>query len=242
MGIAQNLELVRSRLEQAARRANRNPAEVRLVAVSKLHPAASIREAYAAGQRDFGENYVQELVGKARELADLDGLRWHLIGHLQRNKAKYVAPFVSLLHTVDSLSLAGELAKRSAAAAERKGQPLPVLVEVSIAGEEQKSGAALSELPALLEAIDGEPSLTLRGLMCVPPATATGDAARPYFETLRRLRDEYGGTARLPELSMGMSSDLEAAVAAGATWVRVGTAIFGERPVNNPREPEPGGG
>jgi pyridoxal phosphate enzyme (YggS family) len=151
-----------------------------------------------------------------------------LIGHLQRNKVKQVAPLVSLLHTVDSLELARELDKRVSAAA--PARRLPVLVEVSIAGEQQKHGAAPAGLAELLAGIEALPALSLQGLMCVPPLTEDAAAARAHFEHLRALRDEHGGVTRLPELSMGMTHDLEHAVAAGATLVRVGTAIFGARP------------
>jgi pyridoxal phosphate enzyme (YggS family) len=216
---------VRANIDAAARAAGRDPAAVQLVAVSKTHPSAAIREAYAAGQRDFGENYVQELVQKAQELSDLKELRWHLIGHLQRNKARHVASLLALLHTVDSVELAGELSKRV-----EPGMRLPVLVEVSIAGEEQKHGVAPGELGALLDGIESLPALALRGLMCVPPFTEDAADSRPHFERLQQLRERHGGAPRLPELSMGMSHDLPHAVAAGATLVRVGTAIFGARP------------
>lgn len=229
MSVAAALEQVRQRIHDAALTHGRDASTVKLVAVSKTHPAAAIREAYAAGQRDFGENYVQELVQKAQELADLPELRWHLIGHLQRNKARHVAPLVSLVHTVDSVELARELAKRFAGASPSARDRLDVLVEVSIAGELQKHGAPPTEVAALLDAIDALPELALRGLMCVPPLSEDAAAARPHFEALRQLRDQHGGAARLPELSMGMTHDLEHAIAAGATLVRVGTAIFGRR-------------
>jgi pyridoxal phosphate enzyme (YggS family) len=226
--IASALSEVQARIREAARASGREPDAVKLIAVSKTHPATAIREAYAAGQRDFGENYAQELLQKAEALRDLTELRWHLIGHLQRNKVKQVAPLVSLLHTVDSLELAHELDKRVSAAT--PARRLPVLVEVSIAGEEQKHGAAPEALAQLLAGIEALPALALRGLMCVPPFTEDAAAARPHFERLRALRDQHGGVSRLPELSMGMTHDLEQAVAAGATLVRVGTAIFGARP------------
>jgi PLP dependent protein len=222
------LAQVRARVEAAAKASGRAPESVKLLAVSKTHPAAAVREAYAAGQRDFGENYVQELEQKAQELRDLADLRWHLIGHLQRNKARVVAPLVSLLHTVDSVELARELGKRREATG--LGRPLEVLVEVSIAGEAQKHGVAPSELGALLDAVEALPALALRGLMCVPPLSEDAADSRPFFERLAELAAAHGGGARLPELSMGMTPDLEHAVAAGATWVRVGTAIFGARP------------
>jgi PLP dependent protein len=228
MSIASALADVRARIRAAALANARDAESVTLIAVSKLQPAEAVREAYAAGQRDFGENYVQELVQKAEALRDLPDLRWHLIGHLQRNKAKLVAGLVSLVHSVDSLDLALELAKRHAAATPERR--LPVLIEVSIAGEAQKHGAAPEALGELCAGIEALPALALRGLMCVPPLSEAPSAARPYFDALARLRDEHGGAARLPELSMGMTHDLEHAVAAGATLVRVGTAIFGARP------------
>jgi pyridoxal phosphate enzyme (YggS family) len=224
-GIAENLEKVRERIAAAEREFAR-AGQVRLIAVSKLKPAEAVREAYAAGQRDFGENYVQELAQKAAELADLPGIVWHFIGHLQRNKAKAVCGVAGAVHTVDSVRLAEELGKRALGGVTR---PLPVLVEVNVGGEEQKSGCDPAELADVLVAIEAQPSLRLAGLMTVPPAMDDPRAARPFFDTLAMLRQDHGGAPRLPELSMGMSHDLEAAVAAGATFVRVGTAIFGER-------------
>jgi len=226
LSIAEALNDVRARLSAAALAAGRDPASVKLIAVSKLQPAAAVREAYAEGQRDFGENYVQELVQKAGELRDLPLLRWHLIGHLQRNKARLVVPLVSMVHTVDTAELALELSKRFASVADGR---LPVLVEVSIAGEEQKHGVAPGDLAELLDRIEALPSLALAGLMCVPPFTEDPSAARPFFDELARLRQLHGGPPRLPELSMGMTHDLEQAVGAGATCVRIGTAIFGAR-------------
>jgi len=228
VSVAGNLNDVRARIHAVATAAGRDPAGVRLIAVSKTHPAAAVREAYAEGQRDFGENYVQELLQKAEELRDLPELRWHFIGHLQRNKARQVASLVSLMHAVDTAELGHELAKRVAGAT--PGRRLEVLVEVSIAGEAQKHGAAPGNLAELLSAIEAEPALSLRGLMCVPPLTEDAASARPFFDALSALREQHGGAARLPELSMGMTHDLEHAVAAGATLVRVGTAIFGGRP------------
>jgi pyridoxal phosphate enzyme (YggS family) len=217
------LNRVRARLAEALANAGRAPGSARLVAVSKLQPAAAIRAAYAAGQRDFGENYVQELEQKAAELGDLSELRWHMIGHLQRNKARVVAPLVSLLHTVHSIELVRELDKRAEAR-------LSVLVEVNVGGEAQKSGCAPDALGELLGAARDAKNLHLTGLMCVPPHSAEPSAARPFFDELVRLRELHGGAELLPELSMGMTADLAYAVAAGATIVRVGTAIFGERP------------
>jgi pyridoxal phosphate enzyme (YggS family) len=237
VSIPESLDRARARLAEAVRGAGRTAGSVRLVAVSKFQPAAAIRTAYAAGQRDFGENYVQELEQKARELADLPDLRWHMIGHLQRNKARFVAGLASLVHTVHSAELVRELDKRAAAVelAEARrfvaAEPrLSVLIEVNVGGEAQKSGCAPASLSEVLGALEQAAYLNLAGLMCVPPHTEDPSAARPFFDELVRLRELHGGAARLPELSMGMTSDLEHAVAAGATIVRVGTAIFGARP------------
>ncbi len=235
--VVQGLEQVRARLASALASAGRASNSARLIAVSKFQPASAIREAYAAGQRDFGENYVQELQQKAAELADLADLRWHLIGHLQRNKARLVAPIASLVHTVHSVELARELDKRAAGVvltgsrAFSSGETrLSTLVEVNVGGEAQKSGCTPAELAEVLQALDDAEHLHLAGLMCVPPHTEEASGGRPFFDELVRLRDAHGGAERLPELSMGMTADLEHAVAAGATLVRVGTAIFGERP------------
>ena len=219
------LSQVRRRLAEALSAAGRAPGAARLLAVSKLQPATAIREAYAAGQRDFGENYVQELQQKAAELHDLSDLRWHMIGHLQRNKARIVVPLAALIHTVHSVELVRELDKRVASAAK-----LTVLVEVNVGGEAQKSGCNPGALADVLAEVGTAQHLTVSGLMCVPPHTAEPSGAKPYFDELVRLRDLHGGAERLPELSMGMTADLEYAVSAGATIVRVGTAIFGERP------------
>lgn len=241
-GVAERIEGVRQRILLAARECGRDPSEIRLVAVSKHKPGAAIREAYAAGQRDFGENYVQELERKAEELADLADLRWHMIGHLQRNKAKHVVQVASLVHTVDSAELALELDKRSkvfpvpddrrlVVGGRSLDARLPVLVEVNVGGEQQKSGCEPDQVGAILDTIEGCAHLQLLGLMTVPPFTDEPAQSRPFFEQLAAERERHGGRARLPELSMGMTLDLEHAVACGATVVRVGTAIFGERSV-----------
>jgi pyridoxal phosphate enzyme (YggS family) len=234
--IRERLIEIRERVDRAAARAGR-PGGVRLLAVSKTHPARAVREAYAAGQRDFAENYVQELVRKVDELGELADARFHLIGHLQRNKAKQAVRVVSAIHTVDSAELARELDKRlegsevpSARRIFGDDGRLAVFVEVSIAGEAQKSGCAPEALGGVLEAIERAARLRLVGLMCVPPFTDDPAASRPHFDALARLRDEHGGVSRLPELSMGMTADFEQAIDAGATIVRVGTAIFGARP------------
>jgi hypothetical protein len=214
VSIAGNLAAVRAEL----------PPGVTLVAVSKTQPPGAIREAYAAGQRDFGENYAQEWRAKADALADLTDLRWHFIGGLQTNKAKYLAGRVASVQTVDRLELARELSRRLAA----RGARVKAFLEVNVAGEASKEGCAPADVPALAEAVRALPGLDLAGLMCVPPAE--GDP-RPHFRLLRTLRDRLG----LAELSMGMSGDWRLAVEEGATFVRIGTAIFGVRP----HRPEP---
>jgi len=223
-GVQEGLRLVRARIERAAVAAARDPQSVRLIAVSKTKPADAVRAAYAAGQREFGENYAQELTSKAEELADLTDLRWHFIGHLQSNKAKYVARVAHVVESVDSASLVRELAKRAATAGRERIQ---LLVEVNVGGEPQKHGTAPEKLASVIEAIEAEPNLELRGLMTMPPHDL--DDARRAFDGLRALQTKHGGAARLPELSMGMSDDLEVAIACAATMVRVGTAIFGAR-------------
>jgi PLP dependent protein len=217
VSIAENLRAVRERMERAAVRAGRDPASVRLVAVSKTQPADAVRAAYHAGCRDFGENYAQELVDKAAALADL-APRWHHIGHLQSNKVRALAGKVALYHAVDRASLAAEIARRSERAA--------VLLQVNVAGEVQKSGCRPDDLPALVSAVRALGNIELRGLMTMPPA-AEPEAVRPWFRALRELRDHLA--PELPELSMGMSHDFDVAIEEGATLVRVGTAIFGAR-------------
>jgi pyridoxal phosphate enzyme (YggS family) len=220
--VAARLDEVRGRIERAAMRAGRAPDAVRLIAISKGQPAAKIRAAHAAGQRAFGENYAQELKAKAVELADLDGLRWHFVGHLQSNKAKLVAPLAELVHTVDSDTLGRELVNRAS------GLRLRALIEVNLGEEPQKGGVAPGAVLDLARSLVAIPGFELVGLMSVPPA---GETARPAFVRLRELRDSVANALGqpLPELSMGMSSDFEDAIAEGATLVRVGTAIFGER-------------
>jgi hypothetical protein len=225
MSVAEGLARVRERIAAAAREASRPAESVALLAVSKGQEASRIREAYAAGQRQFGENYAQELVAKASALADLADIEWHFIGHLQRNKVKDVVPRARLIETVDRIDLAREIDKRAAG-------PIAVLIEVNVGGEAQKSGCAPGDLPALRRAIAELPNLELRGLMTVPPAVDDAADARPFFARLREAAGELRalGLDPGPTLSMGMSSDFEAAIAEGATLVRVGTAIFGARP------------
>ncbi len=209
MTVAERLALVRAGV----------PPGVTLVAVSKGHPAAAIREAHAAGQRHFGENYVQEWRDKAEALADLGDLAWHFVGSLQTNKVKYLVGRVALVHAVDRLDLAREISRRSVQA----GAVTRVLVEVNVAAEPSKAGCPPAEVPALVAAARALPGLDLRGLMCIPPAR--GDP-RPHFGALREMRRQLA----LADLSMGMSADYQAAIEEGSTIVRVGTAIFGERP------------
>lgn len=219
--IAARLAEVRARIARACASAGREAGSVALAAVSKTHDAAAVREAYAAGQRLFGENYVQELVAKARALEDLEELRWHFIGHLQRNKVKDVLGVARCVETVDSVRLAEAVARR----AEASGARVEVLVQVDVAGEAQKAGCAPDELDAVIAAVRASSTLQLRGLMTIPPLGAAPEASRPHFRALRALAEARG----LRELSMGMSADLEVAIEEGATIVRVGTAIFGAR-------------
>jgi PLP dependent protein len=207
--VASRLEAVRAGI----------PAGVTLVAVSKAQPAEAIRQAHQAGQRHFGENYVQEWREKAAALADLPGLVWHFVGGLQTNKVKYLVGKVGLIHAVDREELGREIARRSAAA----GIASRVLVEVNVAGEASKAGCAPEEAPALVAALRALPGLEVAGLMCIP---APEEPPRPHFARLRDLAARLG----LRELSMGMSGDYREAIAEGATIVRVGSAIFGERP------------
>ncbi|HLK34590.1 MAG TPA: YggS family pyridoxal phosphate-dependent enzyme [Terriglobales bacterium] len=232
MGIARNIAAVRERIVAAARRAHRRPEEIALMAVSKTFPPQAIREAYNAGQRLFGENRVQEFAGKAAALADLAGAEWHLIGHLQSNKAAKAAELFAAVESVDSLRVAEKLN----AAAEKIGKRLPVLIEINIGAETAKSGATPDspQLEQLLAAISRLDALELYGLMTIPPFTDDPQQARPYFRRLRELRDQIAAR-RLPGvnlevLSMGMSHDFEVAIEEGSTCIRVGTAIFGERP------------
>jgi len=230
-GLRARVEEVRRRIEASAERAGRDPREVTLVAVSKTHPAALVREAVAAGLSDFGENRVLEAEGKIEELKlEAPAVRWHLIGHLQANKARRAVRLFDLIHSVDSPSLAERLERLC----EEEGRErLDVLVQVDLAGEASKTGAREDELPALFESLKGCVRVRCRGLMLLPPFFEDAERARPYFRRLRALRDELSARGVFGvgagELSMGMSHDFEAAVEEGATLVRVGTAIFGER-------------
>jgi PLP dependent protein len=223
--IADNWRAIRARVDAACERAGRSPSDVTIVAVSKFHPASAIREAAAAGARDFGENYAQELAAKQAELTDVGDagdLRWHFIGRLQRNKAKLVAGRVALVHAVDTAELAAELGKRA-------GAPQAMLIAVNVANEASKGGVAVDAAPALAAAIAQLPNAQLAGLMTMPPPDVDPEPLFAALAALRaRIADQLG--AALPVLSMGMSGDFETAIACGATHVRIGTAIFGERP------------
>ena len=221
------LQSVRGRGAKAASAAGRAPEWVRLVAVSKLQPVAMVRDAAAAGQVDFGENYVQEGCDKIAALADVPGLVWHFIGQLQGNKTREVAEHFHWVHTVDR----GRIAARLSAQRPAHMPPLQVLLQVSLADEPGKGGVTPAELPALAAAVAVLPRLQLRGLMCIPPPVADVEAQRQPFRQLRELLVALQAAGHpLDTLSMGMSDDLEAAVLEGATIVRVGTAIFGHRP------------
>lgn len=227
MSIADNLARIQERINRAALRCGRKPEDIRLVAVSKTVPAERIREAVSAGATILGENYIQE----AREKIALIGTEaeWHFIGHVQSNKAKFAAELFSMIHSVDRLTLADELNKEAA----KKNKILPVLIQVNISGEETKSGIDAAGTRQLVQQAAQFPHLLVQGLMTMPPWFEDPEEARPYFRALRKLRDELAGekipNVSLTELSMGMSGDFEAAIEEGATLVRIGTAIFGER-------------
>ncbi|HZY58621.1 MAG TPA: YggS family pyridoxal phosphate-dependent enzyme [Candidatus Binataceae bacterium] len=221
--IAWRLNAVQERIHAAARRSGRANS-VRLVLASKTQPPLMIRAAYQAGARDFGENYVQEALAKQAALADLEDIRWHLIGHLQTNKARTAAASFDIIHSLDSPRLADALARA------RPDPPMRVLVEINLGGEASKTGIAPDEAEALLRAVNGK--VEVLGLMAIPPPGAGPEHSRPYFVRLRQLRDRLAAATgiALSELSMGMTDDFEVAIEQGATIVRVGRAIFGERP------------
>jgi PLP dependent protein len=231
MSVATNVAEIRERMASAARRAGRSPDDIMLMAVSKNFPAELLREAYGVGIRVFGESRVQEFSGKALMLADLKDVDWHMIGHLQTNKAAKAAELFSAVDSVDSLRLAEKLNE----AAGRLGKRLSLLIEINVGGETAKSGMGpeSSELGDLLRAASRLEHLRFRGLMAVPPFSDEGEGARPYFRQLRELHDRVNRQklpdASLDVLSMGMSHDFEVAIEEGSTCVRIGTAIFGER-------------
>jgi pyridoxal phosphate enzyme (YggS family) len=224
--ISANLERIRNQMAEACTKAGRSPASVALMAVSKMHPAEAILEAYEAGQRLFGENRVQEAQAKAQQILGLDGLELHLIGPLQNNKTSKAAELFHAVDTLDSL----KTAERLNSAAQALGRQIAVLIEVKLSPEETKHGIAPEELPALLAALAALPNLQVRGLMTVPPWSEDAEAARPTFRRLRELRDQnLAAYPALAELSMGMSNDFAVAIEEGSTCVRIGTAIFGKR-------------
>jgi pyridoxal phosphate enzyme (YggS family) len=218
--VAERLAAVHARIAQACARAGRAPGAVRLIAVSKGQPAAAIRAAYAAGQREFGENYVQELLRKASELSDLPDLRWRFIGRLQRNKAKDVVQVGCSVDSVDAFALAEALSKRVTTHAH-----IEVLLQVDVDREPQKGGVLPEGAAALAAQVRALPGLSLRGVMAIPRASDDAESARPSFRALRALAAQLS----VQELSMGMSADVEVAIEEGATMVRIGTAIFGPR-------------
>jgi pyridoxal phosphate enzyme (YggS family) len=226
--IASNLQSVRARIDAAARRAGRDPSDIRLIAVSKTFSADHVRAAWSAGQRDFGENKVQEALQKIGGTADME-IRWHLIGHLQSNKAKKAAGAFACIHSVDSVDL---LRKLDAAAVDLGATP-EVLVQVDLAREETKFGAAADDARRIMEASQTARAVRMAGLMLIPPWNEDQEQTRPWFARLRQLREAWLAEgvppASLGQLSMGMSHDFEAAIEEGATLVRVGTAIFGKR-------------
>jgi PLP dependent protein len=226
MTIAGNLAQLQQQIHEACRRANRSDSEVALMAVSKVHPVELILEAYAAGQRLFGENRVQEFQEKSQHLAALNDAQFHLIGPLQSNKTARAAELFHAIDAVDSL----KIAQRLDAAAKALGKTLPILVEVKLSHEESKHGLAPAELPTLLAALEPLESIHAVGLMTVPPWSENPELARPYFRELRRLRDQsLASFPKLTQLSMGMSNDFQVAIEEGSTCVRIGTSLFGKR-------------
>ncbi|MGD0843323.1 MAG: YggS family pyridoxal phosphate-dependent enzyme [Geobacteraceae bacterium] len=227
MSIADNLRVIHARIERAACKAGRDPAEVRLVAVSKTRPAAVIDEAARSGQRLFGENYVQELVAKAGEVTEPS--EWHFIGHLQSNKVRQIAGLVTMIHSLDRLSLAQEIDRQWG----KLGRLCDLLIAVNIACEGTKCGTTATAVFDLVRQVSLLPHVRVRGLMTMPPFFDDPEGARPYFRELRRIAEEIAAEnfprVEMTELSMGMSGDFEVAIAEGATLVRVGSAIFGER-------------
>jgi hypothetical protein len=227
MSVAGNLKQIEERIRTSAQRVGRNPDSVRLVAVSKTQPAEAVKAALDAGQQLFGENYVQEFLEKAQQLPA--SVEWHFIGSLQSNKVKYLAGLTTLIHSVDRLSLAREIDRQWG----KIGKPCDILLQVNISGEETKSGTTSEDLLQLAREASLLPHLRVRGLMTMPPFFDEPERVRPYFRELRRLAEvltaEQIPGITMEELSMGMSGDFEVAIEEGATLVRVGSAIFGER-------------
>lgn len=226
MSIAENIARLHDQIAAACRQAQRNPSEVALMAVSKMHPVEAILEAHAAGQRLFGENKVQEYEQKAAYLASFENAEFHLIGPLQSNKTNKAAELFHAIDTLDSFKTAERLHRAAAAL----NKTIPVLIEVKLSPEDTKHGLAPEDLPTLLDQLAPLSNLIIRGLMTVPPWSEDPEPARPYFAHLRRLRDELQPThPALTELSMGMTNDFRVAIEEGSTTVRIGTAIFGKR-------------
>lgn len=225
--IADNIGLVSQRIRAAADAVQRDASSIHLLAVSKTKPAQAVREAYAAGMRDFGENYLQEALGKQAELTDLP-LSWHFIGPIQSNKTRAIAENFAWVHSVDRLKIAQRLSEQRPADL----PPLNICIQVNVSGEASKSGCTPADLPALAQAISALPRLQLRGLMAIPEPTQDRAAQDAAFATVRNLQASLN--LPLDTLSMGMSHDLESAIAQGATWVRIGTALFGARDYGQP--------
>ncbi len=226
--MCEKLDEVKRRIEEACKRAGRDPQDIKLVAVSKKKPASMIRHLFECGHRVFGENYIQEGVEKIKELKELDSIEWHFIGHLQRNKAKMAAEFFDWIETVDSKRLADALNRR----AQEFGREIKVLVQVNIGGEASKHGVSRQEVPALLEHVAGLANLHIKGLMTIHPFSHSREEARKWFRQMAQLRQELAENypeIDLSQLSMGMSMDYDVAIEEGATIVRVGTALFGPR-------------
>lgn len=225
--IRENMELVRSRINAACERAGRDPGEVTLIAVSKTKPVSQLLEAYDAGAREFGENKVQELTDKQPKLPG--DIRWHMIGHLQRNKVKYLVGRTALIHSVDSLRLAEEISREAV----KQGVTVEILIEVNVAGEESKFGVAPEDAAALTAEIAKLPGISVQGLMTIAPFTEVSESNRPFFRKLKQLSVDITAknidNVSMNVLSMGMTGDYEIAVEEGATCVRVGTGIFGQR-------------
>ena len=231
--IADNIGGVTRRIQKATLQAGREPGAVHLLAVSKTRPPEDLREAFAAGQRAFGENYLQEALEKIEALSDLNGLEWHFIGPIQSNKTRQVASAFSWVHSVDRLKIARRLSEQR----DPVLPPLNICLQVNINEEESKSGFTLEELSGLVADIGELPNLKLRGLMTIPdpdqPEAELKASFRKLANTLKQLKADHPDAGPLDTLSMGMSSDLELAISEGATWVRVGTALFGKRPVKS---------
>jgi hypothetical protein len=215
--LAERLTAVRERIARACDRARRDPASVRLLAVTKIFGPETIRAAWDAGLREFGENYIQEMERKSPVVADLAGARFHLIGHLQSNKTKKAAQLFTAIDSLDSARLVSRL--------DAENTPLDITIEVKLSDEAEKTGADPAALGEIVAAVRAAKNLTLRGLMTVPPWSEDAELSRPYFARLRELAAEHG----IAELSMGMSNDMAVAIEEGATWVRIGTALFGSR-------------